>query len=131
MNRKHENTELGIDNGEYAVRRSRFSLVVAAVVCLLLAVVAWLMVMNVKDTKNLPLEVVGAQAGYTYVLSDVELEVSGAVVFLKAAERIEVIVPEQATAPGTYVVSLEDLVLPEGVSLSELTGITLTVSANE
>ena len=64
-------------------------------------------------------------------LSDAELEVSGAVVFLKAAERIEVIVPEQATAPGTYVVSLEDLVLPEGVSLSELTGITLTVSANE
>lgn len=131
MNRKHENTELGIDNGEYAVYRSRFSLVVAAAVCLLLAVVAWLMVMNVKDTKNLPLEVVGEQSGYTYVLSDAELEVSGAVVFLKAAERIEVIVPEQATAPGTYMIALEDLVLPEGVSLSELTGITLTVSANE
>ncbi|MBQ2773429.1 MAG: hypothetical protein IJF45_03670 [Clostridia bacterium] len=128
MNRKNENTELGIDNGEYAVRRSRFSLVIAAVVCLLLAVVAWLMVMNAKDTKNLPLEVVGEQPGYTYVLSDAELEVSGAVVFLKAADRIEVIVPEQATAPGTYVIALEDLVLPEGVSLSELTGITLTVS---
>lgn len=128
MNRKHENTELGIDNGEYAVRRSRFSLIVAAVVCLLLAVVVWLMVMNVEDTKKLPLEVVGAQAEYVYVLSDAELEVSGAVVFLKMSDRIEVIVPEQATAPGTYVIALEDLVLPEGVSLSELTGIKLTVS---
>ncbi|MBR2010242.1 MAG: hypothetical protein IKA06_00630 [Clostridia bacterium] len=128
MNRKHENTELGTDNGEYAVRRSRLSLIVAAVVCLLLAVVVWLMVMNVKDSKKLPLEVVGAQAEYTYVLSDAELEVSGAVVFLKMAERIEVIVPEQATAPGTYVIALEDLVLPEGVSLSELTDLTLTVS---
>lgn len=128
MNRKHDNTEFGIDNGEYAVRRSRLSLIVAAVVCLLLAVVSWLMVMNAKDTKRLPLEIVGAQAGYTYVLSDVELEVSGAVVFLKKADCIEVIVPEDVTAPGTYAIPLEDLVLPEGVFLSELTGITLTVS---
>ena len=128
MNRKHENADLAIDSGEYAVRRSRLSLVVAAIVCLLLAVVVWLMVMNVKDTKQLSLEIVGAKAEYQYVLSDTELEVSGAVVFLKKAEHIKVIVPADAIAPGTYVIALEDLVLPEGVSLSELTGLTLTVT---
>ena len=62
------------------------------------------------------------------MLSDAELEVSGPVLFLKKAEKIEVKVPEEATAPGTYVIALEMLVLPDGLSLSELTGITLTVS---
>ncbi len=128
MNRKHENEKLEIENGEYAVRRSRLSLVVAAVVCLLLAVVVWLVVMNVEDSKRLPLVLVGGESQYVYALSDAELEVSGAVVFLKKAEEIRVIVPEEANTPGTYVIALEKLVLPEGVSLSELTGITLTVS---
>ena len=128
MNRKHENADLAVDSGEYAVRRSRLSLVVATIVCLLLAVVVWLMVMNVEDTKHLALEVADAKAEYQYVLSDTEREVSGAVVFLKKAEQIKVIVPEDAIAPGTYVIALEDLVLPEGVSLAELTGITLTIT---
>ena len=128
MNRKHENEKLEIDNGEYAVRRSRLSLVIAAVVCLLLAVVVWLAVMNVEDTKHLPLVLVGGESQYTYVLSDAELEVSGSVVFLKKAEEIKVIVPEEANSPGTYVIALEELVLPEGVSVSELAGITLTVA---
>ena len=128
MNRKHEEEKLVIDNGEYAVRRSRLSLVIAAVVCLLLAVVVWLAVMNVKDTKHLPLTLVGGDSEYTYVLSDAELEVSGSVVFLKMAEEIKVIVPEDANSPGTYIIPLETLVMPQGVSLSELTGITLTVT---
>ena len=128
MNRKHENDEVRTDNGEYAVRRSRLSRVVAAVICLLLAVVGWLAVMNVKDTKRLPLVLLDAEGEYSYALSDAELEVSGSVLFLKKAEKIDVTVPKEATVPGIYVITLDMLVLPEGVSLSELTGITLTVS---
>ena len=115
-------------NGEYTVRRSRLSLVVAAVCCLILAVLVWLFVMNAGDTKRLPLVLVGGADEYVYTLSDAELEVSGAVLFLKKAEKIEVVVPEEATQPGTYAIALDKLVLPEGVSLSELTGITLTVT---
>ncbi len=127
MNRKHENAEFGIDNGEYAVRRSRLSLVVAAVVCLMLAVVVWLFVMNVEDTAYVPLEIKGGTADCTYVLSDTELQVNGTVLFLKKAECIEVIVPEGCDLPGTYTLTLANLVLPEGVSLTEVPNLTLTI----
>lgn len=128
MNRsKHENADLGIENGEYAVHRSHLSLIIAAVICLLLAVIVWLMVMNVEDTAYIPLEVKGGTADCTYLLSDTELEVSGTVLFLKKADRIEVIVPPTFEQPGTYTLSLSNLVLPEGVSLSELPNLTLTV----
>lgn len=129
MNRKHENTELNIENGEYAVRRSRLSLVIAAVVCLLLAVVTWLWVMNVEDTAYLPLTVVGTSEGYTYVLSDNEIQVKGSVLSLRKANEIRVLVSSEITAPGTYAISLNELILPEGISLAELTDLTLTVEA--
>ena len=121
---KHMNDE----NGEYTLRHSRLSTVIAAVCCLILAFLVWIVVMNAEDTKRLPLVLVGGESEYIYTLSDVELEVSGAVLYLKKAEKIEIAVPEEANAPGTYAIALEKLVLPEGVSLSELTGITLTVS---
>ncbi len=127
MNRKHENADLGIENGEHAAHRSRLSLVIAAVVCLLLAVVVWLFVMNVEDTAYVPLVIKGGAANCTYVLSDAELEVSGTVLFLKRADCIEVIVPETCGTPGTYNLTLANLVLPEGVSLTEVPNLTLTV----
>ena len=116
------------NRGEYTVHRSRLSMIVAAVCCLILAFVVWMLVMNAGDTKRLPLVLVGGGEEYTYTLSDAELEVSGSVLYLKKAEKIEVVVPAEAVEPGTYAIALEKLVLPEGVSLSELTGITLTVS---
>ena len=127
MNRKHENAELGIESGEYAVRRSRLSLVIAAIVCLLLAVVVWLFVMNVEDTAYVPLVIKGGAANCTYVLSDAELEVSGTVLFLKRADCIEVVVPETCGTPGTHTITLANLVLPEGVALTEIPNLTLTI----
>ncbi len=127
MNRKHEQTGLDMDNSEYTVRRSRLSLVVAAVLCLLLSVIVWLFVMNVEDTAYVSLELKGGAQGCIYALSDAQLEVSGTVLFLKKADVIEVIVPDTMCTPGTYVLSLENLVLPEGVSLTEIPNLTLTV----
>ena len=125
---EREMKHMNADNGEYTVRHSRLSTVIAAVCCLILAFLVWIVVMNAEDTKRLPLVLVGGESEYIYTLSDVELEVSGAVLYLKKAEKIEIAVPEEAITPGTYAIALEKLVLPEGVSLSELTGITLTVS---
>ena len=126
---KHEFKRMDADNGDYAVRHSRLSLVIAAVVCLLLAIFVWLLVMNAGDTKTVPLVLVGGDAEYTYTLSDAELELSGAVFALKAVEKVEVEIPKDvATVPGTHAIALEDLVLPEGISLAKLTGINLTVA---
>ena len=128
MNRKHENAELGMESGEYTPHRSHVSLVVAGLACLLLALFVWLFVMNGDDTAYVTLELTGGSSEYSYVLSDTDLEVSGAVHFLKKAESIRVIVPESAIGNGTYKIALADLVLPEGVSLTEELDLTLTVT---
>ena len=127
MNRKHGHAELGVDNSEYTVHRSRLSLIVAAALCLLLSVIVWLFVMNVEDTAYVSLELKGGTEGCVYALSDTQLEVSGTVLFLKKADVIAVIVPDTVCEPGTYQLSLEDLVLPEGVSLTEIPNLTLTI----
>lgn len=127
MNRKHGQQET--DNSEYTVRRSRLSLLVAAVACLLLSVIVWLFVMNAESTAYVSLELKGGAEGCEYTLSDIELEVSGTVLFLKKAEVIEVIVSEEMNSPGTYTLSLANLVLPEGVALTEIPNLTLTVTS--
>ncbi|MBQ9803091.1 MAG: hypothetical protein IJW51_08505 [Clostridia bacterium] len=128
MNRKHENEDLRLEVGQHATHRSRFSLIVAAAVCLLLSLVVWLFVMNAEDTAYVTLEIKGGAAECNYVLSDTALEVGGAISALKQAECIEVLVPEDAVLEGVYVIQLEDLVLPEGLSLTEVPNLTLTVS---
>lgn len=128
MNRKRENEDLRIEVGQYATHRSRVSLVLAAVVCLLLSLVVWLFVMNAEDTAYVALEIKGGTAEHVYALSDTALEVGGSVSFLKQAQCIEVIVPQNATKEGVYMIQLEDIVLPEGVSLTEIPNLTLTVS---
>ena len=128
MNRKHESAELGIEQSEYTPRRSYVSFIVAGVVCLLLALLIWVVVMNTEDTALVPLELTGGNDGYTYVLSDTDLEVSGTVYFLKQAECIEVQVPEAAIGSGTCEITLADLMLPEGVSLTGELSLTLTVT---
>lgn len=128
MNRKHENADIGIEQSEYIPHRSHVSLVVAGLICLALALLIWLLVMNADNTAYVSLELTGGDAAYTYVLSDTELEVSGAVYFLKKAENIRVTVPATATESGTYEIELVDLVLPEGVALTEDLSLTLTVT---
>ena len=130
MNRKHINEDISVENGEYAVRHRRKRDVVAAVICLLLALVVWLLVMNVDDTAQITLEVADASETYTYTLSDESLEVTGAVVALKQAkqEGITVKLPEGATLPGCYTITPNELILPEGVALTALPELTLTVT---
>lgn len=126
MNRKHE--QQNMDNSEYTVRRSRLSLFVAVVACLLLSVIVWLFVMNAESTAYVSLELKGGFEGCEYTLSNAELEVSGTVLFLKKAEVIQVIVSDEMNSPGTYTLSLSNLVLPEGVALIEIPNLTLTVT---
>ena len=128
MNRKHENVDIGMEVNEYMPHRRSVSAIVAAVACLLLALLIWLFVMNTNDTAYVSLEITGGTEAYTYVLSDTELEVGGAVHFLKGAKTIGVIVPDTATESGTYALQLADLVLPEGVALAEELHLTLTVT---
>ncbi|MBQ3063883.1 MAG: hypothetical protein IJC99_03670 [Clostridia bacterium] len=129
MNNK--NTEaMTVEHGEYAVRHSRKRDIIAAVICLVFALVVWLLVMNVNDTAHVPLEMSGRNDAYAYVLSDESLEVAGTVVSLKSAQREAIVVkiPAEANAPGTYQITLDDLTLPEGVALTALPELTLTVS---
>ncbi|MBQ2757165.1 MAG: hypothetical protein IJF31_01650 [Clostridia bacterium] len=128
MNRKHENADIAMEQSEYTPHRSHVSLIVAGLVCLMLALLIWLLVMNTDDTAYVSLELTGGDAAYTYVLSDTALEVSGATYFLKKAESIQVTVPAAANESGTYEVELADLVLPEGVALVQDLSLTLTVT---
>lgn len=98
-----------------------------APICILLAFLVWLCVMNVRDTEYIETEILLPVEGFTYELSADSLEVEGDVTALKRAERIGVIVP--SNAPGVYVITEENLVLPEGVSLTSTLRLTLTVRA--
>ena len=131
MNRKHTQENI-TDNGEYAVRHSRKRDIVAAVICLLLAFVVWLLVMNVDSTAKVTLTLEGESEAYVYTLSEEELEVAGTVVSLKAAQQESIILKipaDMATVPGRYEIKLQQLVLPEGVALTSLPELTLTVTA--
>ena len=114
-------------SGEYAVRRSRWTDVIAALVCIVLAFAVWLLVMSRTDNDYFLLEVADPAAGYTYSFSTTHLEVKGSVADLRATDSVAVRVP--ATAPGTYEVTEADLILPDGISLVSTLKLTVTVSA--
>ena len=116
------------ETGEYALPRNRRANVIAAIVCLLLALAVWVLVMNAEDSNYVPVTLRDAPEGYECVLSDSVIEVQGSVHYLKMADAVEVIFPEDITGPGTYQLELEDLVLPEGVSLKGGMNLTLTVT---
>ena len=129
MNRKNaEQANEPFETGEYAVTRSRRANAIAAVICLLLAFLVWMVVMNARDTAYLPVEVSGGQAGVHYVLSVSSLEVKGTVSAIKRADRISVVLPAAAAAPGTYVLTEKDLVFPEGVRPVGEVYLTVTVA---
>ena len=62
MNRKHIQEDMTAENGGYAVKSSRKRDIVAAVICLVLAMVVWLFVMNVDDTADVGLSLAGGSA---------------------------------------------------------------------
>ena len=128
MNRKQTTPEQESElskSGEYAVHRSRVFDVIALLICLLLALLIWIGVMNAKDCEQVSLRVLAPHDDYTYTLSIDTLEVEGKSVDLKSAESIGVRVPGHAA--GVYTLTEEDLELPEGVRLTAPVEITLTV----
>ena len=131
MNRKLIDSHTDTDqqkNGEYAVRRSRRSNVIAAAVCLLLALVVWTVIMSTGDTDYVAVRVMNPQDEFEYTLSVDLLEVGGSVGALRRADRIGVILPENAVS-GVYHLTVDDLALPEGVYLLAEPDIVLTVRA--
>ncbi len=119
-----ENDEVQ-DSGEYAVRRNIRADVAAAIVCLLLAVVTWVVIMNRTDTDYLAIDTSNLPEGYS--ISVTELEVTGKVSNLKHAGKIGVPTPSAAMTEGTYTLPAEYLILPEGLTLVGTPEIRLTV----
>lgn len=131
MNRKLIDPHTDTDqqkNGEYAVRRSRRSNIIAAVVCLLLALVVWGVIMGTGDTDYVAVRVMNPEDEFEYTLSVDLLEVGGSVGALRRADQIGVILPEKVVS-GVYRLTVDDLVLPEGVHLMAEPDIVLTVRA--
>lgn len=131
MNRKLIDSQNDMEqqkNGEYAVRRSRRSTIIAAVVCLLLALVVWVVIMGSGDSDYVVVRVEQPVDGFTYTLSVDFLEVEGTVASLRHADHIGVRVPQNAVS-GVYQLTVDDLVLPDGVHLTAEPEITLTVRA--
>ena len=134
MNRKqHIDTSEQIKesgNGEYALRRSRRSTVIAALVCLLLAFVVWVVLMGFMDSDYVAVRVQNAPEN-TVCTPSVELvEVRGALAVLRGTREVEV---KLLTDNGDGVYRLADgeleLILPEGVTLVSDVDLSVTVRA--
>lgn len=97
-----------------------------ALVCVVLAFLVWLCVMNVRDTEHVVLEIKEQRDGYVYELSSGTIEIEGNLVALKRVDAIEVLLP--SSEAGTYVITEEFLVVPDGISLAGNTRLTVTVT---
>ena len=112
---------------EYVVRRSRLSDVVAAIVCVVLALAIWVAVMNTPDTDHIATAVIAASDEYTYTLSEAHLEVEGTVANLRRTKTIGIRVPQDIELGVPYALTEADLVIPKGVRLVGALELTLTV----
>jgi hypothetical protein len=133
MNHKHIDTTDELEQqggGEYTVKRSYHSTIIAAAICLLLALLVWIVVMSRPDSDYLSVCVVDPQAGYTYEVSADMIKVEGKVSDLRHAEVVGVRLPEHAGS-GEYKLSEGqlELELPDGVQLSVDIDLTVTVRA--
>ena len=107
--------------------RSMYRALLAGVLCLLLALVVWVGVMNTEDTDYVPVRI-DAPAGYACTLSVEGVEVKGEVAVLRTLDVLVITVPE-GVAPGTYYVPAEMLELPQGVTLAKDWEAVLTIRA--
>jgi hypothetical protein len=84
-------------------------------VCLALALVIWVAVMNAPDTDYIATEVLATSGEYTYTLSKAHLEVEGTVADLRRAKTIGICVPQDIVPGEPYALTEDNLVIPEGV----------------
>ena len=133
MNRKHIDTDQAKEpeNGEYALRRSRRSTVIAALVCLLLAFVVWTVLMGFMDSDHVAVRVLDAPADTVCTPSAELLEVRGALAVLRSTKEIGVKLLEDKGGDGVYRLADGELelVLPEGVALVSDVDLYVTVRA--
>ena len=105
-------------------RRKMIVTVVAAVLCVMLAILMWICVMHTQDTDYIPIRVI-TPAGLDYELSVQGVTVEGSVAALRHLDEICITVT--GSEPTSYCVSAEMLELPEGVTLAENWSATLTL----
>ena len=99
-----------------------------AIVCVLLAFLVWLCVMNVRDTEFVTLKVKDQLADYTYEISVGSVEIEGRLATLRNVDALQIELSTHGV--GTYTVDEADILLPDGVSLAgSVRNITVTVRA--
>ena len=118
------------NNGQFAVKRNHKADIVAILVCVLIALLVWLVLMNGVETDIVELVVVNKDPAYEYELSVTQVEVEGSAVDLRKVTEIPVKLPD-GLEPGVY--RLDDvhgaaLLLPEGISLARSLNLTITVT---
>ena len=113
--------EAGQDQDARAPQRKILGVILAAVLCPLLALVVWVGVMNTQDTDYIPVRVVGPE-GYTCELSVDGVEVEGKVYALRDLDEIVITVSASdaqyvtVALGGAASVNEAFLRLPDGVS---------------
>lgn len=137
MNDKEIMLDKDVEQEELAhvSHRKPYGAVIAAVVCLLLALVVWVGVMNTQDTDYIPVRVVAPQ-GYTCELSAQGVELSGSVGMLRGLK--EIVIPISAEDAeyilyyynGEAAVNEAFLQLPLDVELTRQWTAKLTVTKN-
>ena len=137
MNHKQIDAPAGIEqqNGQYEVKRSCKLDVIAAVVCLLVALLVWLVFMNRTETDYVELVIANPQRGCEYELSVTQIEVEGSVIKLRSVSEIGILLDEAALAEldAKSVCHLDesDLQMPDGVSFSKSLSLTVTVKGGQ
>ena len=120
--------------GERAAHRKVYSAILAAILCIALALAVWVGVMNTQDTDFIPVRVV-APMGYECTLSVDGVEVEGRVCDLRYLDELVINLSQEdvlevlARFGGEASVSGAFLRLPEGVYLTRAFSAILTVKA--
>ena len=120
------------EQSERAPRRRVYGSILAIILCLVLALVVWVGVMNSQDTDFIPVRVEGPD-GYRCHLSVEGIEVQGKVSDLRGLDEIVIELDEQEALRILFPCGGEDeaeryLKLPDGVSLTGNLNAVITVS---
>ena len=112
--------------------RKVYSAILAAVICIALALAVWVGVMNTQDTDYIPVRLVGPE-GYRCHVSVDGVEVKGRVSDLRNLDEIVIELDEQEALrilfPGGGKADAEDyLKLPDGVTIAGDLNAVITVS---